>query len=109
MIETSIFIEYIGDSPKSRILDYLMTNSELDFSISDIARNARVGRATLYNIWDDLIRNKILIHTRVIGKAKLYKLNKQDPKIKKLLELDHLLIMDAFKKVKKKQKILVKT
>ena len=52
MKEKSLFIEFIGDSPTTRVLDYLMTERDLDFSISDMARNVAIGRTTLYKILD---------------------------------------------------------
>ena len=92
MEEKSIFIEFMGDSPTIRVLDYLLTERDLDFSITDMAKNSGIGRTTLYRIWEDLIKNKIIVPTRVIGKAKLYKLNKDNPAIKKLIEVDDLLL-----------------
>ena len=103
----SLFIEFMGDSPTIRVMDYLMTERDLDFSISDIARNANVGRTTLYTIWKDLIRNKIILPTRVIGRSKLYQLNKENPKIQKLMELDDMLIFEDLKKRSEKQKVEV--
>ena len=82
MEEKSLFIEFMGDSPVIRILDYLLTERDLDFSITDMAKNAGIGRTTLYRIWDSLIKNNIIVPTRIIGKAKLYKLNKENFKIK---------------------------
>ena len=93
----SLFIEFMGDSPVVRVLDYLLTERELDFSITDIAENAGIGRATLYRIWDKLIKNKMITFTREVGKAKLYKLNTKDPRIKKLIELDDMLILEELK------------
>ena len=81
----SLFIEFMGDSPMIRVLDYLLTERDLDFSITDIAENSGVGRATLYRIWDNLMKNTIITHTRNIGKAKLFKLNTSNTKIKKHL------------------------
>lgn len=100
----SLFIKFMGDSPTIRVLDYLLTERALDFSITDMADNAGIGRATLYRIWDDLTRNRIIIPTRVIGKAKLFKLNTENPKIKKLIEIYDMLIIDELKTkpVKKK-------
>src|SRR3989339_1922199 len=94
----SLFIEFMGDSPTIRVLDYLLTERDLDFSITDMAKNARIGRTTLYSVWDSLIKNKIIVHTRVIGKAKLYKLNKESFKIKKLIEIDDRLMIEDLKK-----------
>ena len=81
-----------------RVLDYLITEREVDFSITDMAENAGVGRATLYRIWDNLIKNKIIIHTRDIGKAKLFKLNTTNVKIKKLIEIYDMLIIEELRK-----------
>jgi|SRR3989344_2567968 len=108
MPEKSLFIELFGDSPTIKVLDYLLTEKGLDFSISDIARNSSIGRATLYRIWDDLIKNQIIIPTRVIGKSKLYKLNSQNPKIKKLVEIDNMLILEELRNKAEKQKHRVK-
>jgi len=107
MEDKSLFIEFIGDSSVTRVLDYLLTERELDFSITDMAENAGIGRATLYRIWDILIRNKIIVHTRDIGKAKLFKLNIENPKIKKLIELYDMLILEELKKHTEKQKIKI--
>jgi len=107
MKETSLFIEFMGDSPTIRVMDYLLTERDLDFSITDMAKNAGIGRTTLYRIWDGLIKNEIIIHTRVIGKAKLYRLNKNNFNIKKLIEIDDKLILDDLKRRSEKQKITV--
>ena len=103
----SLFIELFGDSPTIKVLDYLLTERELDFSISDMARNAGIGRATLYRIWDELIRNEIIIPTRTIGKSKLYKLNVENPKIKKLIEINDMLILEELQNKAEKHKVKV--
>ena len=107
MKEKSIFLEFMGDSPIMRVIDYLMTEREIDFSITDMADNAGIGRATLYRIWDNLIKNEMIVHTRIIGKAKLFKLNLKSPKIEKLVEIDDLLIREELKKRKEMYKVKV--
>ena len=107
MPQKSLFIELFGDSPTIKILDFLLTERELDFSISDMARNAEIGRASLYRIFDDLIKNQIIIPTRTIGKSKLYKLNIENPKIKKLMQIDDMLVLEELRKKAEKQKIKV--
>jgi len=101
----SLFIGLFGDSPTIKVLDYLLTERELDFSISDMARNSGIGRATLYRIWEQLIQNQIIIPTRTIGKSKLHKLNVNNPKIKKLIEIDDMLILEELRKKSGKQKV----
>ena len=108
MPKKSLFIELFGDSPTIRVLDFLLTERELDFSISDMARNAGIGRATLYRIWEQLIGNKIIIPTRTIGKSKLYKLNTKNPKIRKLLEIDDMLILEELRNKAENQKHKIK-
>ena len=107
MEDKSLFIEFMGDSPTIRVLDYLLTERDLDFSITDMAKNAGIGRTTLYRIWNDLIKNKIIVPTRVIGKAKLYKLNKDNFVIKKLIEIDDKLILEELKKRSEARKVMV--
>jgi predicted transcriptional regulator len=106
MENKTLFVEFMGDSPMIRVLDYLLTERELDFSITDIAENAGIGRATLYRIWDDLISNNIIIHTRMVGKAKLFKLNIDSPKIKKLMEMYDMLLIEDLKERSQKQKMI---
>ena len=96
--DKSLFIEFMGDSPMIKVLDYLLTERELDFCITDMAENAGIGRATLYRLWDNLIENRIIVHTRDIGKAKLFKLNMENPKIKKLIEISDMLTLEELKK-----------
>ena len=105
----SLFVDFMGDSPMIKVLDYLLTERELDFSITDMAENAGIGRATLYRIWDSLIKNEIILHTRDIGKAKLYKLNAKNEKIKKLVEIYDMLILEELRKKSENQKIKVAT
>ncbi len=105
MEKTSLFVNFIGESPTVKVLDHLLTVREVDFSITDLAENAGIGRATLYRIWNDLMKNEILIFTRVIGKAKLYKLNMENPKIKKLAEMYDLIILENLKSRSKINKL----
>ncbi len=99
----SLFIKFMGDSPMIRVLNYLITERDLDFSITDMADNSGIGRATLYRIWDNLIKNEIIAHTRDIGKAKLFKLNKANTKIKKLIEIYDMLTLEELKARCKKE------
>ncbi len=108
MEDKSLFIQFMGDSPTVRVLDYLLTERDLDFSITDMAKNSGIGRATLYRIWDDLIKNKIIIPTRIIEKAKLYKLNKDNPKIKKIIEIDDMLILEDLNRRTQKQEMKIR-
>lgn len=82
-----LFIKTLGDSPKARVLFYLIWTREMDICLTDLARNSKVSRATLLKMWKSLIKDKILIHIRDIGRAKMFKLNEDDLKIKQLISL----------------------
>ena len=86
-MEESIFINVLGDTPKIRILNYLIKYRGLDYSMSDIARNSGVGWATLSRLWDGFIKLKIVVPTREIGKAKLFKINEDNPAVLELIEV----------------------
>jgi|TARA_Y100000294_G_scaffold154982_1_gene154933 DNA-binding transcriptional ArsR family regulator len=84
-MEKSIFIRVLGDTPKIRILNYLIKYRGLDYSMSDIARNSNVGWATLSRLWKEFVSLKIIVSTREIGKAKLFKLNEENPAVNELI------------------------
>ena len=94
----TLFRKALGDTPKIRVLEFLIEGRELDYSIIDIAEGAEIGRTTLFRIFEDLLKNKIIVPTRIIGNAKLYKLNIENPFIKKMIEIFDEIIL-AKKKV----------
>lgn len=83
----TLFRRALGDTPKIRVLEFLIEGRELDYSISDIAEGAEIGRATLFRIFDDLLKTKIIVPTREIGNAKLFKLNIKNSFVQKLVEI----------------------
>jgi len=85
MEERSVFLNIVGDSPKARILDFLLMFPKFDYSLTDIARNSNVGYSTLQLLWSDLVDGEIVIQTRIIGKAKLFKLNEENPIVQEML------------------------
>ncbi|MFA6022990.1 MAG: hypothetical protein WC781_02805 [Candidatus Pacearchaeota archaeon] len=89
----TLFRKALGDTPKIRVLEFFIEGRELDYSISDIAEGAEIGRTTLFRIFDDLLSSKMIVFTRQIGNAQLYKLNIQNPFVKKMVELFDEVIM----------------
>ncbi|MEK6890801.1 MAG: hypothetical protein AABX03_01555 [Nanoarchaeota archaeon] len=83
----TLFRKALGDTPKIRVLEFLIEGRELDYSISDIAEGAEIGRTTLFRIFDDLLESEVIIFTRQIGNAQLYRLNMKNPFVKKLVEI----------------------
>ncbi len=83
----NFFLEFLGDNPNTRVLEFLITGREFDYSLTDIAENAAIGWTTLHRILPPLEKQKIVVKTREIGRAKLYKLNQENAEVKKLIEL----------------------
>ena len=108
MKETTIFREALGNSPVIRVLDFLIEGRGLDYSLSDIAKNSNIGWTTLHRIWDNLLRLRIVKPTREIGRAKLFKLNEENPSAKELIKLyDTLLYQETEKYFSKKLEAVV--
>ena len=88
-MDESLFIRELGiKSPMLKVLDFLMDNVAFDYSKTDIAEGAELSRATLFKVWPKLEALGLITATRMVGQAKMYRLNKQNPITKKLMELD---------------------
>ena len=105
--EKTLFRELFGDTPKIRVLEYLLEGRELDHSIGDIAEGAGINRVTLFRMWDEIEKSSIIVHTRNIGNAKLYKLNMSNPYVKILVTLFDKIINVDFQEDKIKKQVVV--
>ena len=95
----SFFVQYFGDLPRIRILDFLIDNLAYDYSLLEIAKGARVAYTTLKDIFPDLIKKGIVKQTRKIGKSRMYQLNRENPAVKVMLAVD-MKMSDVINKVK---------
>ena len=93
----SIFLGVLGDSPKARVLEYLIETKGLDICLTDLARNSRVSRATLIRMWKELIKEKVIIPTRNVGRAKMFELNEKNQYIERLIEIFNLCMREEAK------------
>lgn len=92
MENETIFVEVFGGNPITRVLDFLITFQLFDYPLTEIAKNSGVSYSTLQTFWDKLVRNKIVIKTRRVGKSDLFKLNTKNPAVQQLIKLDWNLI-----------------
>ncbi|MGB5100337.1 MAG: hypothetical protein WBN94_07050 [Methanothrix sp.] len=91
-MDESLFIRELGiKSPLLKVLDFLMDNEAFDYSKTDIAEGAEMSRATLFKVWPRLEALDLITATRTVGPAKMYRLNKKSPLVKKLMELDDVI------------------
>jgi len=78
-------------NPIIKVLDFLIDNEAFDHSKTEIAKGAGISRTTLLKIWGTLEETGIVVETRKVGRAKMYKLNKKNPIVKKFMEFDDAL------------------
>ena len=106
MNQDGIFVDYLGKSPTIRILNFLILGKDFDYSMTEIAEGSNVGWTSFTRAWKELEKKKTIVHTRDIGRAKLYKLNTQDPTVQKLIKLHWEIIKAETDKILDKNKII---
>lgn len=90
--DESVLLEYLGDTPLLRIIDFLLENRLFDYSKKQIIDGTGLAKATFYKYWDRLLELGIVKATRSFGKTKLYKINEQSQVVKEIKKLELALI-----------------
>ncbi len=94
-MEKSLLTKFLGENPVFKIVDFLIESKGTDVSKKDIIEGAGISKATLFNYWEQIEEQGIVVVTRKFGKTRLYTLNSKNPIVKKLLELESVLIAKA--------------
>jgi len=84
----SLLLEYLGDTPQLRVLDFLIDNHFFDFPLTEIARGSNVSYNALVSFFPKWIETGRVIITRRIGKSDYYKLNMDNYFVKNIIKLD---------------------
>ena len=96
------------DSSIAKLLDFLTLYRDFDYPKTEISRNSGVSWKTLYRLWPLLEKYELVIKTRQIGRATLYKLNTESPIAKTLnklaLEIANLHVNEELARQAKEQK-----
>ena len=110
MKEESIFLEHVGDNPRMRILQYLIEGRDFDYTLTDML-NAGVSWGTLNMLVPKFAELGIIVKTRKIGRATLYKLNQNNVAVKQLIGLYDKLILENLDSLEenKKKKVEIMT
>jgi len=93
--EDSALIEFFGNAPQWRIIDFLMENRLQDYTKKEIAEGAKVSGASLYNHWKYLEKNNIIKVTRTVGRVRLYQLDEGQVIVKQLKQICIVLMKKA--------------
>ncbi len=74
-------------SATAKIIDVLWENQKTDLTLTEIANKAGIHYTSLMKALPLLERLGMVTMTRQVGNAKLYKINKGDAMVKKLIKL----------------------
>ena len=104
-MEETLFRDYFGNSPKLRILEYLIVGRTLDYSLTDITKGAEVAWKTTLKLMPELVKSNVVVPTRTIGNAKLYKINEKSLVAKLIIQtFDNMLALSIPQEIKAKSK-----
>ena len=94
MKEETLLIQFLGNNPTLRIIDFFLDN-RTDYSKKEIIESLGMSKTTFYKVWRQIEKFKVVTPTRRYGKAQLFKINENNSVVKKLMILDFTLIKQA--------------
>lgn len=84
----SLFLEYLGDTPQLRVLDFFIDNHFFDFPLTEISRGSNVSYNSLMSFFAEWVEKGIVLKTRRIGKSDYYKINMAHSFVTNIVKLD---------------------
>lgn len=86
MKEKSVFLEREGYTTKNKVLDFLIVAQDFDYSLKDIATYSKISYPCIKQLKKELVKDKWINLTRMVGKAQMYKLNLKNKKVQKFID-----------------------
>lgn len=86
MDEIGVFCETYGNTIHNRILEYVLENQDIDFAIGDMAKELGISKPKAYEVIKYFEVKKYIIKSRLVGKTQLYKLSKENKRVKLFLK-----------------------
>ena len=96
--DETLLLKNLGDSPTLRILDFFLDNPLSDYSKNEVAKNLAMSRATFFKYWKELDKSDALVITRKIGRATMYRLDRENKVVEQLIKLDAAISRKAMEK-----------
>lgn len=85
MNEIGVFCETYGNTIHNRILEYVLENQDIDFAIGDMAKELGISKPKAYEVIKYFEVKGYVEKSRLVGKTQLYKLNKENRRVKLFL------------------------
>lgn len=102
--DETLLLKYLGASPTLRIIDFFLDNPLSDYSKNEIAKNLAMSRVTFFKYWKQLAKSGAVKPTREIGRATLYKLDRENDVVKQTIKLDMTLARKSMEKAAEEYK-----
>ena len=83
----SIYLELFGRSPQTRIMDFFLDNPAFEFSRPEIIRALGMAKVTIYDVFPSIVKSGMVINTRKVGNAELFKLNVKSDDVRALISI----------------------
>lgn len=80
------FCKTYGNTIENRILEYILENQDLDFAVSDMAKELEISKPKAYEVIKDFETKGYIKKSRVIGKTQLYVMNRDNKRIQLFLK-----------------------
>ena len=105
--EATAFMEVLSKSPQFKVLTILAEKPQEELTKTEIAQRAKIGRTTLYRVWNDLERMKAISPSRHVGAVTLYRMNPQSPVVQSFLSITKSLttVTDAVSRIEQLRKL----
>jgi Fe2+ or Zn2+ uptake regulation protein len=105
--EATAFMEVLSKSPQFKVLTILAEKPHEELTKTEIAQRAKIGRTTLYRVWNDLERMKAISPSRHVGAVTLYRMNPQSPVVQSFLSITKSLttVTDAVSRIEQLRRL----
>ncbi len=103
MKEKSLIVDFLGENALTKVIDCLLQKRPFDTTKEEIIRETGVSRNSFFAVWKRVESYGLVKQTRKIGRATLYVLDEKNEIIQKILDLEHILVVNELNKQAKRR------
>lgn len=74
--EGTVLTKLFGDAAKTKLLAALLSESDVDTNVTDLADLAGLHRTTVYDHIDDFVELGVVEQTRTVGGSPMYRIDR---------------------------------
>jgi len=100
----SLLVRALGESPKLRIIDYLLDYPIASFTKKEIIEGLSMSKQTFYKYFGDLEKLGLVTVSKRIGRVSLYRINLKNPMVRMISEYERRLSLQIAEQEEKRLK-----